>query len=181
MKRVTFGIVGSITAIALLLLFLAHGCANVTPSAQREQCRQNLKTLYTAIVRYISAKGDLPHDENGKVSLKKLAESDTSVEYRIDPALLKCPLTHRDYLVNPELSAADFGDHSRTIVVCDEPANHEDSMLLLLGDGAVPNFTEPLRNRKEWAKSFLAGEEKSRTFIESSDGTFKPQEKTRGR
>ena len=162
-----------IVAGIVLIGFLLSGLPDIRPTVKRSECGKHLHTLYDALSAYIAANGDVPHDDNGRTSVQPLIGPDALDSHRLSPSVLKCPAVDNsdgfDYIVNPALSASDFGGGSRTIVVCDRPKNHAECMLILLGDGSVRTCTAPPDQREKLAKAVQSGDKDARTYDDPYD------------
>jgi hypothetical protein len=170
--------IGALTGFLIQIctfVWLASQMGSARPTFMRAECDAHLHTLYHALAAYVTAKGDVPRDDNGKASVQSLTAPDAPENYRVNANVLKCPAAGGsdgfDYIVNPNLSALDFAPDSRTIVACDRPANHAEAMLILLGDGSVRFCTAPRGQREKLAKAVQSGDEEARTY----DDPYEPR------
>lgn len=160
-----------------VLAFLMASTANVRPSARRIQCRQNLKQLYAALVKYAELHGEMPRGRDGKPSIDPLFDPETQRQLGIDDSTLSCPSVvdpvGRSYYLNPSLSADDLEGDPLTIIACDQNPVHSVSgagaywdaetggTLVLLGNGAVVLMDLPPEDQDAWRRLFLAGDERA--------------------
>ncbi|WP_460182205.1 DUF1559 family PulG-like putative transporter [Thermopirellula anaerolimosa] len=149
------------------------GC-DARSAARRVQCDSNLRTLYDALLKYVSLHGDVPRGKDGKASIDPLNDPKVQEELGIGPSTLRCPADKNPsgpfYVLNPALIASDLRDDSTTIVACDRTPNHVGFMgnplrLVLLGDGSRVCMYVPLKDQEEWLRLFLSGDKRACTVL----------------
>jgi hypothetical protein len=156
------------------------GCCDARPTARRAQCETNLRTLYDALVKYVSLHKDVPRGNDGKASMDPLDEPSIQKELGIDSSMLRCPADKDSkgpsYLVNPALSVHDLAPDSTTIIACDRLPNHlgahthNSLTVVLIGDGAVVVMDLPLEEQEEWRRLFLSGDKRA-CSVSTKDGS----------
>ena len=168
-------------AVLLVLTVCIVGCAGDVRSVARcAQCQNNLRTLYDALVTYVSLHGDLPRGKDGQVSIDPLVDPKVQKEVGIDAAMLTCPAdmssTGPSYMINPNLTVEDLSDKSATVVACDRLPNHSEALsdndirLVLIGDGSIVTMNLPLKQQEEWGRLFLSGD-KCACTVSARDGS----------
>jgi hypothetical protein len=172
-------------ATVLLLVFSlpgcqVGGCCDARPSARQAQCKENLRTIYGALMKYVSFHGDVPRDKEGKASMVPLDDPSIQKELGIDSSTLRCPADEDpvgpSYLLNPVLSADDLGSDSTTIIACDRIPNHLGTLtqnsltVVLLGNGFIVVMDLPLEEQGEWRQLFLSGDKRA-CNVSTRDGS----------
>ncbi len=164
------------TALLLFTLGLL-GCrigsfgGDVRSAARRNQCETNLRTLYDALVRYVSLHGDVPRGKDGKASIDPLEDPKIQKEIGIESSVLRCPADSDagkpSYMLNPALSVRDLGRDCATIVACDRLPNHigarthNSATVVLIGDGTTVVMDLPTKEQEEWRRLFLSGDKRA--------------------
>ena len=173
------------TALLLCVVGIA-GCrfgsvgGDVRSAARRAQCTTNLRTLYDALLKYVSVHGDVPRAKDGKASIDPLDDPKIQEEVGIDPSTLRCPADNNSagpsYVLNPALSVRDLARDSATVIACDRLPNHVGAYthnpvtVVLIGDGATVPMDLPLKEQEEWRRLFLSGDERA-CHLSTKDGT----------
>lgn len=144
---------------------------DVRSTAREAQCDSNLRTLYDALLKYVSLHGDVPRGKDGKASIDPLNDPKVQKEVGLGPSMLRCPADNDSsgpsYVLNPALTASDFGDDSTTIIACDRVPNHVGAStrnpvtVVLLGDGSRVRMDLPLKDQEEWRRLFLSGDKRA--------------------
>lgn len=147
------------------------GCCDVRPTARRAQCQTNLRTLYDALVKYVSLHGDVPRGKDRKVSIDPLDDPKIQKEVGIDSSTLRCPADNNSagpsYVLNPALSVHDLRRDSATVIACDRLPNHlgacthNSVTVVLIGDGTTVVMDLPLKEQEEWRRLFLSGDKRA--------------------
>ena len=170
--------IGPLCKTTLLLCMVGiAGCqvgslgGDVRSAAREAQCNTNLRTLYDALVKYVSLHGDVPRGKDGKASIDLLDDPKIQKEVGIDSSTLRCPADRNSsgpsYVLNPALSVHDLGRDSATIVACDRLPNHVGAYthnrvtVVLIGDGATVRMDLPLKEQEEWRRLFLSGDKRA--------------------
>jgi hypothetical protein len=166
------------TILLLCTVSMVGGCCDARPAARRAQCQANLRTLYDALVKYVSLYGDVPRGNDGKASLDPLHDPTIQREVGIDSLALRCPADENSlsssYLLNPALSVRDLGHDSATVIACDRLPNHPGSRnsvaVVLIGDGATVVMDLPLKEQEEWRRLLLSGDKRA-CSVSMKDGS----------
>lgn len=179
--------VGPLCKTALLLCTVGIvGCqigsfgGDVRSAAREAQCKSNLRTLYDALVKYVSLHGDVPRGKDGKASIEPLDDPKIQKEVGIDSSTLKCPADNNSagpsYVLNPALSVHDLGTNSATIIACDCLPNHlgarthNSVTVVLIGDGTTVVMDLPPKEQEDWRRLFLSGDKRA-CSVSMKDGS----------
>ena len=164
---------------ATVLLFMVGivGCrvgslgGDVRSAAREDQCKTNLRTLYDALVKYVSIHGDVPRGNDGKASIDPLDDPKIQKEIGIDSSILRCPADNNSagpsYVLNPALSVHDLGRDSATVIACDRLPNHLGASthnpitVVLIGNGARVVMDLPLKEQESWRQLLLSGDKRA--------------------
>lgn len=177
----------SVLLSALLLCTVGiAGCqlssvdGDVRSAAREAQCKTNLRTLYGALVKYVSLHGDVPRGKDGEASIDPLDDPKVQEEVGIDSSTLRCPADNNSsepsYVLNPALSVHDLGRDSAIIIACDRlPSHlgartHNSVTVVLIGDGTTVVMDLPLKEQKDWRRLFLSGD-KGACSVSMRDGS----------
>ena len=151
---------------------------DVRSRSKEIQCVRNMRTLYCALVKYISLYGHLPHGQNGQVSIDPLTDTNVQDRVGLEASVLRCPsdgnTTRPSYVLNPALCIADLGPESATVIACERTPNHYESRtqnhtrIVLIGDGSSVVMDLPRKDQEEWYRLFLLGNKRACTVHATS-------------